>query len=63
MNGGDYIPRTDRFDLKLAKRFGPPGSENEFSITALSVKGSYPDFHGGKFRHQPRLFASLQIGW
>ena len=63
MNGGDYIPRTDRFDLKLAKRFGPPGSENEFSITALSVKGSYPDFHGGKYRHQPRLFASLQIGW
>ncbi|WP_454439324.1 TonB-dependent receptor plug domain-containing protein [Thauera mechernichensis] len=63
MNGGNDIPRLDRFDLKLAKRFGAPGSENEFSITALSVKGKYPDFHNGKYRHQPFLFATLRLGW
>lgn len=63
MNGGDDIPRLDRFDLKLAKRFGAPGSENEFSITALSATGKYPDFHNGKYRHQPFLFATLRLGW
>lgn len=63
MNGGDYIPRGDRFDLKLARRFGAPATDSEFSFTALSVKGRYPDFHDGKYRHQAHLFATLQIGW
>ncbi len=63
MNGGDYIPRGDRFDLKLARRFGAPGSESEFSVTALSATGKYPDFHNGKYRHQPFLFATLRLGW
>ncbi|MCK6407800.1 TonB-dependent receptor [Thauera sp.] len=63
MNGGDIVPSSDRVDLRLARRFGAPGSDNEFSISALSVKGRYVDFHEGKFRHEPQLFATLRIGW
>lgn len=63
MNGGDIVPSSDRVDLRLARRFGAPGSDNEFSISALSVKGRYVDFHEGRFRHEPQLFATLRIGW
>lgn len=63
MNGGDIVPRTDRFDLRIARRFGPPGSDNEVSLTALSLKGRYADFHEDKFRHEPDLYLGVRIGW
>lgn len=63
MNGGDIVPRTDRFDLRVARRFGPPGSDNEISLTALSLKGRYADFHEDKFRHEPDLYLGVRIGW
>jgi iron complex outermembrane receptor protein len=63
MNGGDIVPRTDRFDLRVARRFGPPGSDNEVSLTALSLKGRYADFHEDKFRHEPDLYLGVRIGW
>ena len=63
MNGGDIVPRSDRFDLRIARRFGPPGSDNEVSLTALSLKGRYADFHEGKFRHEPDLFLGVRVGW
>ncbi|MBV2265245.1 MAG: TonB-dependent receptor [Thauera sp.] len=63
MNGGDIVPRTDRFDVRVARRFGPPGSDNEVSLTALSLKGGYADFHEDKFRHEPDLYLGVRIGW
>ena len=63
MNGGDIVPRIDRFDLRIARRFGPPGSDNEVSLTALSLKGRYADFHEDKFRHEPDLYLGVRIGW
>ncbi|WP_454457328.1 TonB-dependent receptor plug domain-containing protein [Thauera phenylacetica] len=63
MNGGDIVPRTDRFDLRIARRFGPPGSDNEVSLTALSLKGRYADFHADKFRREPDLYLGVRIGW
>lgn len=63
MNGGDIVPRTDRFDLRIARRFGPPGSDNEVSLTALSLKGRYADFHEDKFRREPDLYLGVRIGW
>ena len=54
---------TDRFDLRVARRFGPPGSDNEVSLTALSLKGRYADFHEDKFRHEPDLYLGVRIGW
>ncbi|NMG33672.1 TonB-dependent receptor [Azoarcus sp. TTM-91] len=63
LNDGGKVPARDRFDIKLAKGFGATGSENEFSITAQSLGGAYPEFHEENFRHEPRIFASLRLGW
>lgn len=63
MNDGDRVPRRDRFDLKLARSFGARGADNEFAVTAQSVKGAYPEFHESKYRQEPRLFASVRVSW
>ena len=63
LNDGDRVPEQDRFDLKLSRRFGAPGSGNEVAIVAQSLGGRYVDFHEGRYRHEPRLFASLNLSW
>lgn len=63
LNDGGRLEKRDRFDLKLARAFGPPGSDNEFSLTLQSAGGRYPEFDGEKFRHEPRLFASVRAAW
>lgn len=62
MNGGDRVPARDRFDVKLAHRFGA-GESNELSFTVQSAGGAYPDFHAGKYRHEPQAFVGLRLGW
>jgi iron complex outermembrane receptor protein len=63
LNDGGAVGKRDRFDLKLARAFGPPGSDNEVALTLQSIGGRYPDFHANKFRHEPRIFASLRATW
>lgn len=63
LNDGDRVPEQDRFDLKLARSFGAPGSGSEVAIVAQSLGGRYVDFHEGRYRHEPRLFASLNLSW
>lgn len=63
LNDGGAMKKRDRFDLKLARSFGPQGSDNEFAITFQSLGGRYPEFDGEKFRHEPRLFASVRTSW
>lgn len=63
LNDGGYVGKRDRFDLKLARAFGAPGSDNEIALTVHSVGGRYREFDGEKFRHEPRLFASLRATW
>lgn len=63
LNDGGAMKKRDRFDLKLARSFGPPGSDNEFALTFQSLGGRYPEFDGEKFRHEPRLFASVRTSW
>jgi iron complex outermembrane receptor protein len=63
LNGGDDVPVRDRVDLKVARNFGPPRSDNEFAITAQSVGGRYPEFHEGKYRAEPQLFVSVRMSW
>lgn len=63
LNQGDLVPSRDRVDIKLARSFGPARSDNEFAITAQSVGGRYPDFHEGRYRAEPQLFASLRVSW
>ncbi|MDD3608970.1 MAG: TonB-dependent receptor [Halothiobacillaceae bacterium] len=61
LNDGDYVPSRNLFDIKLAKAFGAPGEDSEFSITAQSVGGAYPEFSMNKFQHVPRVFATLKL--
>ncbi len=63
LNQGDVVPSRDRVDVKLARSFGPARSDNEFAITAQSVGGRYPEFHEGRYRAEPQLFASLRLSW
>lgn len=63
LNDGDRVPDQGRFDLRLARSFGEPGSGNEVAVVAQSVGGRYADFHEGRYRHEPRLFASLNLSW
>lgn len=63
LNGGDRVPPRDRFDIKIARGFGDPGSGNEFALTVQSLGGRYPEFHEGKYRHEPQAFASLRMTW
>ena len=63
LNDGGEMKKRDRFDLKLARAFGAPGSDNEFAITFQSLGGRYPEFDDEKFRHEPRIFASVRATW
>lgn len=63
LNDGDTVPGKPRFDFKLARSFGPPAAGNEVAIVAQSMGGRYVDFHEGRFRHEPQLFASLRLSW
>lgn len=63
LSDGDTVPEKGRFDLKLARSFGAPGSGSEVAIVAQSLGGRYVDFHEGRYRHEPRLFASLNLSW
>lgn len=63
LNDGSRIPSRDRYDLKLARRFGAMGSDNEYALTVQSVDGAYAEFHENKFRQESRIFASLRLSW
>lgn len=63
MNDGGELPSRDRYDVKLAKAFGPRGTENEFALTLQSAGGRYPEFDENQFRAQPQVFASLRLSW
>lgn len=63
LSDGDTVPEKGRFDLKLARSFGAPGSGDEVAIVAQSLGGRYVDFSEGRYRHEPRLFASLNLSW
>ncbi|KAA3654421.1 MAG: TonB-dependent receptor [Proteobacteria bacterium] len=63
LNQGDRVPNRDRIDLRLAKRFGPPGAENEFALVMQNLGEIASEFHEGRYRHEPLIFASLRLVW
>lgn len=63
LNQGDSVPVVNRFDLRLARSFGPASEDNEVAIVAQSVNGRYPEFYARKYRHEPQLFATLRLSW
>lgn len=63
LNQGDRVPNRDRIDLRLAKRFGPPGAENEFALVMQNLGEIATEFHEGRYRHEPLIYASLRLVW
>lgn len=63
LNDGGEVSSRDRYDLKLAKRFGTLDAENEFALTVQSLTGGYGEFDENQFRAQPQVFASLKLSW
>lgn len=63
LNDGDVIPSHGRTDLRLSKRFGKTGRENEFALTIQSLEGDYSDFHEGNYLHESGMLASLKLSW
>ncbi|MBA4742228.1 MAG: TonB-dependent receptor [Azoarcus sp.] len=63
LNDGGEMGNQDRVDLKIARAFGPHGSDNEVALTAQSLGGRYPDFDAEKFRHEPQIFLSVRATW
>ena len=63
LNDGDEVPASARADLKVSRALGPKGRDGEVSVTAQSLRGVYPEFHEGKFRREPALFATLKLHW
>lgn len=63
LNDGDRVSARGRFDLKLSHSFGPAARSSEIAFVVQSLRGSYPDFHEGKHRHQQQLFATLMLNW
>lgn len=63
LNDGDVVPSQARTDVKIAKSLGLGGRDGEASLTVQSLEGRYPDFHEGKFHHEPAAFATLKLNW
>ncbi len=63
LNQGDRVPNRDRIDLRLARRFGPIGAESEFAFVVRHLGEKYTEFHEGRYRHEPQIFASLRLVW
>lgn len=63
LGDGDKLTPRNLWNAKLSKSFGLPGSDNEFSITALSMSGDYPEFNEAKFRQESMIFATVRLGF
>lgn len=63
LNDGDRVPTRDRYDFRIARAFGQPGSGDEFAFVMQNGGARYPDFDERSFRHEPRVYASLRVTW
>jgi iron complex outermembrane receptor protein len=62
LSDGDDQPAYDRLDLRLAKSFGKPGSQDEIAVTAQAVTGRHAEF---RYSSWPRrqAFVTLKLGF
>lgn len=59
---GDPVPRYERVDMRLAKRWRDGGREAEMALVGQSVNGSYREFRP-ETRFDRRGFVTLTLGW
>ncbi len=67
LGDGDFQPSYEKIDLRLAKRLGKAGSDNEIALTLQNVNGRHAEFRevaGSDSVAVERLgFVTLRLGW
>jgi iron complex outermembrane receptor protein len=58
---GDHQPAYERVDLKLAKRFGKKGAEDEIALTWQNLNGSHQEFD--YYTAERQAFVTLRLSW
>ncbi len=62
LNDGDVQPSYARMDVKLAKRLGGRGSEDELALTLQNVSGAHVEFRR-EHTVQRQAFVTLRLAW
>lgn len=62
LNDGDLQPAYTRVDLKLAKRLGGKGSEDELALTLQNLAGTHAEFRQDH-TVQRQAFVTLRLAW
>lgn len=65
LGDGDRQPAYDKVDVRLAKRFGKPGSGDEIALTVWNLDGEHFEFrsgHSGSYSER-QAFVTLRLGW
>ena len=65
LGDGSSQPAYERVDVKLAKRFGRPGSEDEIALTVQNLNGRHLEFQSGARANysERQAFVTLRLGW
>ncbi len=62
LNDGDVQPAYARVDVKLARRLGGKGSEDELALTLQNATGTHVEFRK-QHTVQRQAFVSLRLAW
>jgi len=62
LGDGDSQPAYDRLDVRLAKRLGKPGDNDEIALTLQGVNGDHPEFRPNSLPLR-QAWVTLRLGW
>jgi outer membrane receptor protein involved in Fe transport len=63
MGDGDKQADYTRVDLRLAKRFGKSGGEDEVAVTVRNLNGNHQEFRDNEYTVERQALATLRLTW